>query len=168
MGRRKIQEAAKKGLILGYPDGSFQPDKKITRAEFTSLLVRGLKLNEETKLTFSDHDLKDHWAKSDIAKAVKKGIISGYEDNTFRAEQDITRTELTVMAAKSLNLAEESPDLISFVDQADIPVWARGWVAAAVSKGLVTGRDNQTFAPLAPATRAEAVVILLNLLSLRK
>ncbi|WP_217556180.1 polysaccharide lyase family 8 super-sandwich domain-containing protein [Paenibacillus sp. GbtcB18] len=164
----KIQEAVKKGLILGYPDGSFQPDKKITRAEFTSLLVRGLKLKEETELTFSDHDLINHWAKSDIAKAVKKGIISGYEDNTFRAEKDITRTELTMMAVKSLNLAEESPELISFVDQADIPVWAQGWVAAAVSKGLVTGRDNQTFAPLAPATRAEAVVILLNLLSLRK
>ncbi|MNJ44495.1 Endo-1,4-beta-xylanase A precursor [compost metagenome] len=160
----KIEDAVQKGLIQGYADGTFDPDKPITRAEFTALLTRGLDLREETELTFEDASLLPQWAKSDIAKGVHQGFITGYADNTFRADQSITRTELATMAAKALGLAEGSNSGLTFADTGEIPVWAKGWIASAVKEGLLQGRGDHRFAPTAQATRAEAVAVLLNVL----
>ncbi|KOR90326.1 polysaccharide lyase family 8 super-sandwich domain-containing protein [Paenibacillus solani] len=158
----KIEAAVQKGLIKGYADGTFAPDKPITRAEFTALLSRGLDLREETELAFTDASHLPQWAASDIAKGIRQGFITGYADNTFRPNQAITRMELATMAAKALDLTNGSQTGLTFADADEIPVWARGWIFSAVNEGLLQGRGVNHFAPTEHATRAEAVTVLLN------
>ncbi|MFD2881981.1 S-layer homology domain-containing protein [Paenibacillus rhizoplanae] len=73
-----IREAVKQGIITGYPNGSFQPNRNVTRAEFTVMLAKALKLqNTEAALSFKDSDRIGPWAKAAVAQAVALGIIQG-------------------------------------------------------------------------------------------
>lgn len=160
----KIMEAVGKGMIEGFPDGTFRPNDSITRAQFSAILARALKLQEEENMAFADLDKIPAWAKSEIAKAVKAGIIQGYEDNTFRSDRNITRSEIAVMVARGLNLEEGDGSGLTFADTGKIPAWAKGYVEAAVEKGVIQGRGNNMFVPGASATRAEATVLVLRML----
>ncbi|WP_052759461.1 polysaccharide lyase family 8 super-sandwich domain-containing protein [Paenibacillus sp. DMB20] len=160
----KIKKAMDQGLATGYPDGTFKPEKPVTRAEFAVLLARGLGLKAETEMPFADDRSIPGWAKSYVAAGISHGFIAGYADNTFRASKSITRTELATMAAKALQLEEGRPDSLSFADAAGIPNWAKGWIASAVKAGLIEGRKDNRFVPDSQATRAEALVILTRIL----
>ena len=94
--------AVQKGIVSGYPDGSFKPNQAITRAEFASIASRFAELTEEKDLTFSDLDAS-HWGYKAIRLAASNGWISGYPDNTFRPEQAITRAEVTSITNRILN-----------------------------------------------------------------
>ncbi len=159
-----IQEAVEKGIVNGFEDGTFHPNDSITRAQFATILVRALHLKEEDAHTFADSDQIPDWAKPEIAKAVKAGIINGYENDTFRAEAVVTRSEIAVMVARAMKLSEEKSGSLTFADNALIPEWAKGWITGAVRKGIIEGRDNNEFAPNSSATRAEAVVLVLRML----
>ncbi|MBS5915278.1 MAG: S-layer homology domain-containing protein [Clostridiales bacterium] len=94
--------AVQKGIVSGYPDGTFKPNQPITRAEFSSIASRFAELTEEKDLTFSDLDAS-HWGYKAIRLAASNGWISGYPDNTFRPEQAITRAEVTSITNRMLN-----------------------------------------------------------------
>ncbi|MCC3372507.1 S-layer homology domain-containing protein [Cohnella sp. REN36] len=166
---REIDRAAKMQLVNGYPDRTFRPDRPITRAEFTVMLVHALGLraeDEDTLAAFADRSRIGAWAASGIAEAYREGIVKGDPDGRFRPGDDITRAEMAAMIARAFHLsADAAGDQRSpFADDADIPSWA---IAAAVSlerQGIVKGRDDGRFAPNASATRAEAVVMLLRCL----
>jgi len=167
-----IQRAVELGIVTGYADGTFKPSNLVSRAELAAMLVRALKLDSKTdngqlpELSFTDNASIGSWAQAYIAQAVHSGIIKGYTDQTFRPQQMVSRTELTVMIARSLNLdvSENSTDILPFKDAEQIPAWARPYVAAAYKQGIVHGRDGQWFAPQEQATRAEAVVLLIRML----
>jgi len=89
------------GFIKGYEDGNFGPDKNITRAEFATIASRLDKMTENTSHGFTD--ISGHWAEKYIADAVAKGWIAGYEDGTFRPEQNITRAEAMTIINRMLN-----------------------------------------------------------------
>lgn len=89
------------GFIKGYEDGSFGPDKNITRAEFATIASRLDEMTENTSHGFTD--ISGHWAEKYIADAVAKGWIAGYEDGTFRPEQNITRAEAMTIINRMLN-----------------------------------------------------------------
>ncbi|MCR8660414.1 S-layer homology domain-containing protein [Paenibacillus endoradicis] len=163
-----IIEAASKGLINGYPGGKFLPNGSITRTEFAVMLSRSLKLEAQDELKFIDAGKIPNWAKSDVAKVVTAGFIQGYQDNSFRGDQPITRAEIAVMVARSLNLKATDGEKLTFVDSNSIPSWAKGWVELAVDKGIMQGSSGNKFLPNDNATRAEATVMILRLLSLDK
>lgn len=163
-----IRKAVLKGLITGYPDETFRPNQQITRAEFTTLIVRGLGLMEETEITFDDAGDLPSWAKSDIAKGIASGFITGYPDNTFRADQAINRMELAVMAAKAAGISEGDKTEFAFTDMNAFPDWAQGWIAAAVDAGLVQGRIDNSFDPQGAATRAEAIVVIMRMIEMQQ
>ncbi|MDU2294104.1 MAG: S-layer homology domain-containing protein, partial [Peptococcus niger] len=94
--------AVEKGIVSGYPDGSFKPNQAITRAEFASIASRFAELTESKDLSFSDLDAS-HWGYKAIRLAASNGWISGYPDNTFRPEQAITRAEVTSITNRMLN-----------------------------------------------------------------
>ncbi len=94
--------AVQKGIVSGYPDGTFKPNQAITRAEFASIASRFAELTEEKDLTFSDLNAS-HWGYKAIRLAASNGWISGYPDNTFRPEQAITRAEVTSISNRMLN-----------------------------------------------------------------
>ncbi|MEK4436084.1 NHL domain-containing protein [Paenibacillus sp. FSL K6-2862] len=162
---KDITRAAAKGLISGYPDRTFQPNNSVTRAEFTVMLTSALQLEAgSTELNFTDRDQISPWAKQATAQAVRAGLIEGYKDGGFRPNAHVTRTEMTVMIARALDLPMDASTTTGFADDQEIPKWAKGAVEVMREQGYISGRGGDTFAPNDTATRAEASVMLLRLL----
>lgn len=92
---------SEKGLISGYPDGTFRPNEQITRAEFAALAARFENLQSGGK-EFSDVP-KTHWAYGVIASASERGWVNGYPDGTFQPNKAITRAEVTKVTNALLN-----------------------------------------------------------------
>jgi uncharacterized protein YjbJ (UPF0337 family) len=150
------------GVIKGYPNGSFKPDYKITRAEFTSILVNALGLDLKTDKVFKD--TAKHWAKDNIATAYVNGIVQEYRKNVFGVDNYITREQMTVMVVKALKL-EKANGKINFVDGSTSSPWAKDAILTAVQDGLIVGFPDKTFKPQKFATRAEAVSLIVNALN---
>ncbi|MBQ4506914.1 MAG: S-layer homology domain-containing protein [Firmicutes bacterium] len=95
------------GIVNGYPDGSFRPSEKISRAELTAMAVRFDETEKAAKGNF--YDVIGHWAQSDIAKAVENGWVNGYEDGSFKPDASITRAEAIALINRVLGrkLADE-------------------------------------------------------------
>jgi mono/diheme cytochrome c family protein len=89
-----IVTAIEYGIVDGYPDSSFRPDKPISRAEIAAIVTRSevLDAGEAASAAFGDVTV-DHWAGGVIQAAVKAGLFNGYEDGTFRPDHSISRAE---------------------------------------------------------------------------
>lgn len=98
---RHISTMENAGIVKGYPDGSFLPERPITRAEFAAIASRFDKLNEQANTMFSD--ISGHWAEKYIVSAANKGWIKGYKDGTFKPNQYITRAEAMAFINSVLN-----------------------------------------------------------------
>ena len=95
---RYIAAAEKAGFAQGLGDGSFGPDRKITRQEITTLLFRAYGLaGEGTKTTFADDGNIADWAYAGVIGCAEKGILSGYPDGTFRPAANATRAEAATL-----------------------------------------------------------------------
>ncbi|MDF2652361.1 MAG: 6-bladed beta-propeller, partial [Paenibacillus sp.] len=162
---QRIRQAVSSGIVDGYEDGTFKPEATVTRAEFTVLLARALQLPDGSSgLTFADREQIGSWAADAVAKAVEAGIITGYDDGSFRPDVAINRAEMAVMIARALGWKADAGVLTPFADDGTIPSWAKPFVMAAAQKNMLEGREGNRFAPLDTATRAEAVVLLLRIL----
>jgi len=163
-----IRQAVSGGIVKGYPDDTFKPDKTVTRAEFSVMLMNVLKPQEEgAELTFTDSVTIGSWAQKAVAQAVQAGIIQGYEDGTFRPNAAMTRAEVAVMIANTLDHSIEANAETGFADDKDIPAWAKNAVGTLKKLGLMEGKGMNTFDPHATTTRAEAVTVLLQMLAQR-
>jgi hypothetical protein len=164
-----IFKLTSQGVIKGYPDGTFRPDKAVSRAEFAVMLVKGLKLEKDDTyaLSFGDKTAIPTWAKGYIATAVKSGIIHGYADGTFKGENNITRAEMVVLMAAAMKAQPPANKRINFVDSKDIPAWALDQVIVALEKGIISGYEDMTFKPARSASRAEACSMLVKMLQTR-
>ncbi|XID93408.1 InlB B-repeat-containing protein [Paenibacillaceae bacterium WGS1546] len=160
-----IRRAVAAGIASGYPDGSFQPNRTVTRAEFAVLLAKALNLQGEAgDPGFADAERIGAWAKEAVARAVQAGILKGYQDGTFRPGAEITRAEMAVMIAGALGRKPEPNGATSFSDDRDIPKWAKGAVGETQRLGLIQGKGAGRFDPFGKTTRAEAVTVILKLL----
>ncbi|UKS24789.1 S-layer homology domain-containing protein [Paenibacillus sp. HWE-109] len=143
--------------MTGYPDGTFRPDKPITRAEMATVLVRLFgkdKGNKTAAITYKD-TAPDHWANAAINLAADSGLMDGYPDGSFKPEQTITRAEAASIASR-LSPAAESGG--SFSDT--VGHWAAAAIGKAKAAGVVNGYSDGTFRPEQTLTRAEAVMML--------
>ncbi|OMF32231.1 hypothetical protein BK133_14500 [Paenibacillus sp. FSL H8-0548] len=157
-----IEAAVKLGIVSGYGDGTFHPKDNATRAEFITMMGRAFKLESTAgTLNFADADQVPAWARSFFAQLIEDKVIAGYEDNTLRPSNKLTRTEMTVMLVRALGIKVDPNAKPSFADTSDIPAWAKPSIAAAQSAGLVGGVGNNRFAPQVNATRAEVVALIL-------
>ncbi|WP_415840005.1 S-layer homology domain-containing protein, partial [Paenibacillus endophyticus] len=160
-----IKLAVNKGIVSGYPDGTFRPNAAVTRAEFVVMLMNALKPKADmAHISFTDSAKIAPWAKEAVARAVQAGIIEGFEDSSFRPNKAVTRLETVVMIARALDLKADVNSTTGFVDDHQIPNWAKGAVAAMKNSGLVRGKSINGFAPNDKTTRAEAATILLRML----
>jgi len=161
-----IKQAISNGIVKGYPDGTFKPGQTVTRAQFSVMLMNALNWQEAgTDLSFTDGAEIATWAKQAVSQAVQAGIINGYENGSFRPNANITRSEMATMIAKALKLSSKENVATSFADDKSIPAWAKGSVAALKELGIINGTGVNKFNPSAQTTRAEAVIILINMLS---
>ena len=147
------------GKLNGYIDGSFQPDKIITRAEFLHLLnnTTQTSFTSYADTTFSDVN-KNDWFYADVTQAVDKKVTTGFSDGTFRPNEPITRAEASMMMYKAEQLEQNETATNRFTD--NIPVWAKGAIGAVVDAGYLSGYQDGTFGADKGMTRAEAISAL--------
>ncbi|CAI6079640.1 S-layer homology domain-containing protein [Cohnella sp. JJ-181] len=156
-----IREAVALGFVTGYPDGTFGPQRQVTRAEFAVMLVKAMKITTvDQKPAFRDAIAP--WAQPYIATAVKEGLIAGYPDGTFRPGAAITREEMAVIIARALKLETTGQPKPGFADAHRISAWAMPSIAALQEKKIMNGIGKNQFAPKALSTRAEAVTVILS------
>lgn len=104
--RGYVQVASEKGIVAGYPDKTFRPNKKISRAEMIAIVNNAFNLGKSTNTIHDFADVKkiQPWVKGYIARAYELGLIKGYKDNTFKPDNNITRGEVFVVITNSINL----------------------------------------------------------------
>ncbi|WP_177245838.1 M4 family metallopeptidase [Paenibacillus sp. BC26] len=172
--KEDIELLASKLVIKGASDTSFKPNGSITRAEFTSLLVRSLGLTPDkgAAAVFSDVHA-NAWFSGEVGAAVKAGIVKGNNDATFQPQATITREQMAVMVAnalhfvgkdKQLSQEKQAEILSSFDDGVTVAVYAQTAVAELVDAGIVNGITAELYAPDVIVNRAQAAVILKRLL----
>jgi len=160
--RKPIEYGATVGLIEGYPDGTFKPERALSRAELAALLVRarGIELPERIdKRVFSDIPTT-HWASRYIKAATEMGLVEGYPDGTFRPNNKINRAEGVLVLARFEGLIGKQE--VEVGPYPDIPKihWAASLVSAAKDAGFLDYMIIYSFEPKRDLSRAEAAEIL--------
>jgi hypothetical protein len=161
-----IKVLVEKGIIAGYPDGTFQPDKAVTRAEFAALLNKAFDLTEtRAARKFSDVPAR-FWGASAIDKAYRAGFLSGYPNRTFAPNRDIVRIESLVAIATGTKIQAEGTTVNVdelFTDAGQVPAFGRDALIAATQKCLavsVSYPEGKTFNPSGAATRADVAAFI--------
>ncbi|WP_205621646.1 S-layer homology domain-containing protein [Paenibacillus sanguinis] len=152
-----IENLAEKGVVNGYTDGSFRPDRTISRAEFAAILVHALGLTSKGNKDFAD--TTDHWARQAISTAYSYGIIQGYDSVTFGPDNFITREEMAQMVVQAFQL-DQALASKTFADQDKIAAWAREAMMIAADHGIMKGYPNDMIKPKSHASRAEAITVI--------
>lgn len=147
------------GFIGGYPDGTFQPDKAITRAEFVKLINTAIHAQKTGAVNFSDVTSAD-WFYGELELAMGAGYASGFEDGTFRPAETVSRAQAAAFIAKAKNLAASGMAAERFTDSGALAEWAKGAIGAAAGAGYMSGYEDGSFQPDRALTRAEAVAML--------
>ncbi|MFF5818308.1 MULTISPECIES: S-layer homology domain-containing protein [Lysinibacillus] len=155
-------------LMKGDEFGQYRPNDAVTRAEFAAFLVRTLNLPAaSSQATFTDVK-KGDWYYGVVEQASYHGLIKGDEQGKFHPNNHINRQEMAAMLKRALTYQNinTSSSPIAFSDNARIAKWAYADVQAVVTTGLLVGKPNNQFAPLAQTTRAEAATVLYRLIHL--
>lgn len=158
--KNDIEFVSGQGIIAGYSDNTFRPDRNVTRAEYIAMINRTFRLSASIPSNFTDVKTSD-WFVAEIGKARAAGYISGYSDGTIRPQKSITRQEAASMIAKILGLSSSSQTSIAkFKDKNNIGSWSLDAVAAVVNQGYMGGYPDNTFRPTSFIKRAEAAVVM--------
>ncbi|MFD0676779.1 MULTISPECIES: S-layer homology domain-containing protein [unclassified Paenibacillus] len=148
--------------ILGYPNGKFQPDNSLTRAELAAIVAR---LTENVKvsdaLTYSDIN-EGHWAANYVKIATKYGYFSGFEDGSFRPEAQVSRGELAAVMTRFLRLNVSGSGQLHFTDTQGH--WAGDAIEELYRGKFLSGYPDGTFKPQDSIRRVEAVTMINRML----
>ena len=159
-----MQEFIDAGYIKG-SGGKYTPDGNMSRAQFSAIVNRMMGYSAESRDISKFKDIKtDSWYRSDLAKALAAGYMSGTSSDTMSPEASVTREQAFVILARILKLsaAESESDkiLASYKDAGSVAPWAKNSVAALVKAGYVSGDNNGNINPRKSLTRAEGVTVL--------
>lgn len=154
-----IADLSNRGLLQGYPDGTFRPEAPVTRAEMVAVLVRLLKPPSDLPVfnTFGDVS-PSYWAYQDILTAQSDGWIQGEPDGDFHPDDTLTRGQLAAVLVRALGLTDDG-QRFSFPD-APATRWDYLPLNVAWQAGLLQGLDTASIDPDGPATRAQVAEIL--------
>lgn len=156
-----IEALTAKGIINGVGDGKFDPQATVTREQFVKMLCVALNLTEEAEISFTDI-AADDWSLPYIKKAVKAGLISGMDENTFGYGVGISRQDIAVILHRTV---KETTGDAQFADKAEIADYAVAAVGALSGLKILNGFEDGSFKPNASCTRAQAAVIIYNYLN---
>ncbi|MCR8631142.1 S-layer homology domain-containing protein [Paenibacillus radicis (ex Xue et al. 2023)] len=163
-----ITDMSKKGIVSGYEDSSFQPEKSITREEFAKMIAITFSVDLASPSTPTYTDVSnDKW--SYLYIEATKNYLTGYYPPKgkafFSPETKATREDVAVALVKVLGFTTNSSknsDILAykFKDAADISYGIRDYIAIATEKQLISGYEDRTFRPDKPITRAEVATLL--------
>ncbi|MBD2088382.1 DUF1565 domain-containing protein [Microcoleus sp. FACHB-1515] len=157
-----INGLVSRNILSGFPDGTFQPERNITRAQYAAAIAQTYNLSaQRPDIRFVDIP-PNFWAANAIAKAQQMGFIAGFPDGTFRPSLNLTRIQAIVSIVNGLALTGGTPNLLSvYRDRAEIPSYATTAVAAATAQRLIVNFPQvDRLRPLVDITRAEVAAIL--------
>ena len=166
--------AAEADIVNGMTPTTFEPDTELTREQYATMLWRMLddeyKTPKTTELKFKDADKILGYAREAVAWAVENDVIRGYEDNTFRPQDKITRAEIATMTYRFILALEEEKDApaelkadYGFKD-VEVGAWYTDAVNVMANMKIVDGMGNGMFVPQENATRAQAATIAVRFL----
>ncbi|RKN70542.1 Ig-like domain-containing protein [Paenibacillus ginsengarvi] len=165
-----VRLAAAKGLVDGVDDRLYDPDRTVTRAEFTAMLIRALGRGKPTIGTAPYHDVKSGtWYFDAVAKAKELGLLNFVKDNSFKPDQPLTREEMANMLTAVISLEKlpfpmEMASLNGYNDIGNINKAYLEDVRTMVALQIMTGTGEDTFNPKGETTRAQAAVVLIRTL----
>ncbi len=159
-----IQQLSQRGVIAGFPDGSFRPEEPVTRAQFAAMVNKAFqKAQQRQAINFVDVP-SNYWASSAIQQAYTIGFLSGYPGNRFQPNQAIPRQQVLVSLANGLGYTSggnTENTLKYFNDASNIASYARSPIAAATEKQIVVNYPNvKSLNPTATATRAQVAAFI--------
>ncbi|PKM51246.1 MAG: hypothetical protein CVV02_07770 [Firmicutes bacterium HGW-Firmicutes-7] len=127
------------------------------------LTVFSILMSTVSVTTFAASDITGHWAESEIEKWLEKGLVTGYPDDTFGADHNITRVEFFTIVNRVFGFSEESS-----IEFTDVPThkWYYGEIAKSIAAGYVSGYPDKTLKPEAYITRQEAATIIATVFEL--
>ena len=162
-----VQYAYAGGLMTGVSANEFAPDATTTRGMIVSMLARLEGVESANDAGFAD--VSDEWYATAVNWAASVGVVNGYEDNTFRPNDAITREQLAAIlmnyAAYKGEDVSARASLDAYSDAENVSTWATDTMQWAVAKGLLTGVTADTLQPQGAATRAQVAAILQRFLS---
>ena len=155
-----VQYAYDNGLMTGTSATEFAPEATTTRAMIVSILARLEGVERAEAAGFAD--VNDEWYATAVNWAANVGVVNGYEDNTFRPNQPITREQLAAILMNYASYKGEDvsarADLSNYTDQPS--AWATETMQWAVAEGLISGVTADQLQPQGNATRAQVAAIL--------
>ncbi len=159
-----IQQLSQRGVIAGFPDGTFRPEEAVTRAQFAAMVNKAFqKPAQRQAINFVDVP-SNYWASSAIGQVYNIGFLSGYPGNRFEPNQAIPRQQVLVSLANGLEYTPSGnteSTLQYFNDASNIASYARSPIAAATEKQIVVNYPNVKFLnPTATATRAQVAAFI--------
>ncbi len=162
--RSYVYDLVEKGVIHGTSATKFSPGQKLTRAAFATMLAQSALSEGDLRQYEFQGNFKDvtpkHWAYRYINWAAEAGIVSGYEDKTFRPDKPVSRQEMAVMVVNFSKATGRQMhpvnDPVSFTDSGSIARFAASSVRICQQAGVLSGDKAGTFRPNDTATRAEA------------
>ncbi len=159
-----IERIAELGILKGYEDGTFKPNKQITRAEFGAIVARAFGLKGSgAQLPFKDV-VFDKWYTDSVVALYDKGIVEGRPDGTLGVNDVISNQEMAVIVSRTLKALtlelKVERDYEPFKDEQLISSFAKEAVQELYKVGLIHGTPNGMLNPKGGATRAQVAVII--------
>jgi len=133
---KALESAVANGLLTGYEDGKLWPDRPLTRAQMAAIITRTFGAAEQADISAYTDVKSTDWFAADIAKAVKMGVMQGY-DGKMSPNDNITREQAFVVLARALKLEPATSASRTFADESDISSWAKGLIFAMVNAGYI-------------------------------
>lgn len=160
--KEEFTEAMAEGIISGYGD-TLKPKQQVSRAEFTSMLVRIL---DDLQVKESENRFKDveasSWYAEDILKAYSNELVNGISTDIFAPKEQISRQQVAVILARVLNI-KGSEVRVSFKDEKAISPWAKEAVKEIAAEEVFKGYEDGTFKPKENVSREVAAITLLRI-----
>ena len=160
--QQQILTFAENGYIAGDRTGNYLPNQIMTRAQFAAVINRVMGYTEESPSIANYTDVEDSaWYRSDLAKALSAGYMSGTSATTMSPNQPVTREQAAVMIVRLLeeNTSVDLSVLDDFTDRGDISAFAVNAMAKLISDGYLYGADGKLM-PQKSMTRAEGIALL--------
>lgn len=159
-----IQALSQRDIINGFPNGTFQPNKPVTRAEFAAMVQKAFNQKPNRNVAKFNDIPTNYWAAPAIEETYRTQFLSGYPQNRFRPDQEIPRVQALVALASGLNLKPQSSASKAaqfYQDAEQIPDYATDKVAAATEAGLVVNYPAEKFLnPTQVATRSDVAAFI--------
>ena len=155
-----VEHKSHNAYINGYADGTVKPDGNITREELATILYRVS--NDASAVVASGDKFNDvsadRWSANAIEFMASKKVVNGYEDGSFKPENNLTRGEFAAMIARFANLTDTAASR-TFSD-VDSSYWGFKNIMALNKAGYINGYEDGTFRPEANVTRAEVMTVI--------